>query len=116
MEKEEQYIYNRFGKQNPFTVPEGYFDSLHANLMQHTTTSQKKTLFKKRWLGYVAAACLVGVIAGLVTSWSFKTTEVGDKHVAVARDAAVVDDISEEEYVDYTMLDNDDIYSFLANN
>lgn len=41
MEKEEQYIYDRCGKQNPFTVPDGYFDSLRTELMQHATTTTK---------------------------------------------------------------------------
>lgn len=62
MEKEEQYIYDRYGKQNPFTVPDGYFDSLRTELMQHATTTTKAIPLWKRWRGYVAAACLVGVV------------------------------------------------------
>lgn len=117
MEKEGQYIYDRYGKQNPFTVPDGYFDSLRTGLMQHATTATKTIPFWKRWRGYVAAACLVGVVTvGFATYWSLKTTDVADTHVAVAGYAAVDDDFSDDEYADYTMLDNDDIYSFLANN
>lgn len=117
MEKEEQYIYDRYGKQNPFTVPDGYFDSLRTGLMQHATTATKAIPFWKRWRGYVAAACLAGVVTvGFATYWSLKTTDVADTHVTVARYAAVDDDFSDDEYADYTMLDNDDIYSFLANN
>lgn len=117
MEKEEQYIYDRYGKQNPFTVPDGYFDSLRTGLMQHATTATKAIPFWKRWRGYVAAACLAGVVTiGLATYLSLKTTDVADTHVAVAGYAAVDDDFSDDEYADYTMLDNDDIYSFLANN
>lgn len=117
MEKEEQYIYDRYGKQNPFTVPDGYFDSLRTGLMQHATTATKTIPFWKRWRGYVAAACLVGVVTvGFATYWSLKTTDVADTHVAVAGYAAGDDDFSDDEYADYTMLDNDDIYSFLANN
>lgn len=119
MEKEEQYIYDCYGKQNPFTVPDGYFDSLRTGLMQHatTTTTTKAIPLWKRWRGYVAAACLVGVvIVGLATYWGLKTTDVADTHVAVAGYATVDDDFSDDEYADYTMLDNDDIYSFLTNN
>lgn len=115
MEKEEQYIYNRCGKQNPFIVPEGYFDNLHTELMQHTMTIPKKNILWKRWQSYVAAACLVGVVAGVATYFGINTKAVDDTHVAVVKNATT-DDFSEEEYVDYTMLDNDDIYSFLANN
>ena len=117
MEKEEQYIYDRYGKQNPFTVPDGYFDSLRTGLMQHATTTTKAIPLWKRWRGYVAAACLVGVvIVGLATYWGLKTTDVADTHVAVAGYSRVDDDFSYVEYADYTMLVNDDIYSFLANN
>lgn len=119
MEKEEQYIYDRYGKQNLFTVPDGYFDSLRTGLMQHatTTTTTKAIPLWKRWRGYVAAACLVGVVTvGLATYWGLKTTDVADTHVAVDGYAMVDDDFSDDEYADYTMLDNDDIYSFLANN
>lgn len=85
MEKEEQYIYDRYGKQNLFTVPDGYFDSLRTELMQHATTTTKAIPLWKRWRGYVAAACLVGVvIVGLATYWGLKTTDVADTHVAVA--------------------------------
>lgn len=51
MEKEEQYIYDRYGKQNLFTVPDGYFDSLRTGLMQHatTTTTTKAIPLWKRW-------------------------------------------------------------------
>ena len=70
MEKEEQYIYDRYGKQNPFTVPDGYFDSLRTELMQHATTTTKAIPLWKRWRGYVAAACLVGVvIVGPIHMW-----------------------------------------------
>ena len=96
MEKEEQYIYDCYGKQNPFTVPDGYFDSLRTGLMQHatTTTTTKAIPLWKRWRGYVAAACLVGVvIVGLATYWGLKTTDVADTHVAVAG-YATVDDAS----------------------
>lgn len=73
MEKEEQYIYDRYGKQNPFTVPDGYFDSLRTGLMQHATTTTKAIPLWKRWRGYVAAACLVGVVTvGLATYWGLK--------------------------------------------
>lgn len=58
---------------------------------------------------------LVGVVTG-TTYWGLKTTDVADTHVAVAGYATVDDDFSDDEYADYTMLDNDDIYSFLANN
>lgn len=116
MNNEEQYILNRCGKQNPFTVPEGYFDSLRTELMQRVEVKPKDISLCKRWRGYVAAACMVGVVAGVGTYIGFGSETTENKHVAVNVKASNVDNLSEDEYADYTMLDNDDIYSLLANN
>lgn len=116
MNNEEQYILNRCGKQNPFTVPEGYFDSLRTELMQRVEVKPKEIPLWKRWRGYVAAACMVGVVAGVATYIGFVSEATENKHVAVSVKTSNVDNLSEEEFADYTMLDNDDIYSLLANN
>lgn len=116
MNNEEQYILNRCGKQNPFTVPEGYFDSLRTELMQRVEVKPKDISLWKRWRGYVAAACMVGVVAGVATYIGFGSEATENKHVAVNVKASNVDNLSEDKYADYTMLDNDDIYSLLANN
>ena len=105
MNNEEQYILNRCGKQNPFTVPEGYFDSLRTELMQRVEVKPKDISLWKRWRGYVAATYI-----------GFDSETTANKHVAVNVKTSNVDNLSEDEYADYTMLDNDDIYSLLANN
>ena len=34
MVNEEEYLYSRMGKKNPFTVPEGYFEQLTAQILE----------------------------------------------------------------------------------
>ena len=82
MNNEEQYILNRCGKQNPFTVPEGYFDSLRTELMQRVEVKPKDISLWKRWRGYVAAACMIGVVAGVATYIGFGSEATENKHVA----------------------------------
>ena len=60
--------------------------------------------------------CMVGVVAGVATYIGFGSETTENKHVAVNVKTSNVDNLSEDEYADYTMLDNDDIYSLLANN
>ena len=57
-----------------------------------------------------------GVVAGVATYIGFGSETTENKHVAVNVKTSNVDNLSEDEYADYTMLDNDDIYSLLANN
>ena len=56
------------------------------------------------------------VVAGVTTYIGFGSETTENKHVAVNVKTSNVDNLSEDEYADYTMLDNDDIYSLLANN
>ena len=66
MNNEEQYILNRCGKQNPFTVPEGYFDSLRTELMQRVEVKPKDISLWKRcvatWLRHVWLALLPALL------------------------------------------------------
>jgi hypothetical protein len=39
---EEQYLINKAGKENPFRVPEGYFDSLASQVMSRVDAEGNK--------------------------------------------------------------------------
>ena len=67
MNNEEQYILNRCGKQNPFTVPEGYFDSLRTELMQRVEVKPKDISLWKRWRGYVAGLSIFVKVDGVAS-------------------------------------------------
>lgn len=117
MEKEEQYIYNRCGKQTPFTVPDGYFDNLSAELMRHAETKPKQVTLWQRYRLYIAAACLFTFVVGLATYFGISSADPSaNSAIAATASVANTDEAESEEYADYTMLDNDDIYSILASN
>lgn len=117
MENDELYIFNKCGKQNPFKVPDGYFDNLSAELMRHTEAAPKIVSLWQRYRLYVAAACVLAVVAGLATYFGFSSAEpAANPTIAATTNVANPDEAESEEYADYTMLDNDDIYSILASN
>lgn len=133
MKSDEKYIESRFGKKMPFTVPEGYFDSLASvaeNVVNSTNSAETRTVCLDTKLPknsvwrlcrkYAAVAACVAVVAGgfavyrLVPSAGPQTVvarQQFDDHAATVMSQSVNDD-----EIDYTMLDNDDIYSLVASN
>lgn len=127
-----QFDINNIDKQNPFRVPEGYFEGLTARVMAQIpeTTAAPATereeaqviqmpAAKKnnRWIGWsvAAAAC----IAGLVFMRSLNS-EVTMHHNLTAQTETVAEPSYDEEYqqevMDYAMVDNYDVYQYLAGN
>lgn len=121
--KEERYLKSRIGKQNPFRVPEGYFDSFAERMMENLPEQEARTVVmsrphRSRVLRTVlyAAACLCLAVLGTVIYWhklSMQNVDSGSTTVAVHTttnaDAAYVDAVA-----DYTMMDNTDIYAYLS--
>ena len=108
MTNEEKLIEEHLGKQNPFRVPEGYFDSFADRLMQQLPEQQEQEVKPAKTVRMkalrpilVAAACVA------VAIFSIKQNNV----------AAVTSNTDEEyldEAADYVMLDNADIYACLS--
>jgi len=124
---EEKYIEERVGKRNPFQVPEGYFDSFADRMMQQlperpvsveASPKVRKpalTVRMRPWL-YAAACALVLVVR--VWMWpSAPDTNVATQPAAqlAAQQEQTVDETFDEA-ADYLMLDNQDIYTYLAEN
>jgi hypothetical protein len=127
MMNEEQYIRNRMGERNPFRVPDGYFDSLAAEMMKQLPLQAstrmpdeqlmklpQKSLFARLRPWMYAAACLVGVL--LTVSVFFMESEKKGQEVAATTPVAAetYDDNYADEAADYVMADNIDIYACLA--
>lgn len=131
--KEEKYIEERVGKRNPFLVPDGYFDDFTAQLMQQLPERQPRAKVKSlRRPIYWAVACVCALfVTG--TAWMFLSksdmpvtmgsdpsvsTMGADPSVSIADDTRVADPsvTSFDEAADYMMLDNNEIYNYLADN
>lgn len=61
----------KYKHQNPFTVPEGFFDSFRDEVMEAVRRDEKRRLFRKR-VALISSAAAVVVIA-LMVSFFWKT-------------------------------------------
>jgi hypothetical protein len=119
----------RFGSQRPFQVPDGYFDNLASEIMNKIPVEEVRTLKKnvvrhRRMIilrvSSVAAACLLGAIFTIST-----IVNNGDNHdIGFKNPTANIEHLSEttnnsiyfDEAADYSMIDNEDIYAYAAEN
>ena len=108
-----------------YTVPDGYFNTLHDRIMNRieedslcTDKSIKnkpiklKVLLGGLWGRYAAAACLVGVMS-VVGFGLFKYNDNKANQLAEQQNAVVTEQYY-DDYMEYAMVDNDDIYTYLA--
>ncbi len=109
MMNEELYIKNRLGDRNPFRVPEGYFDSLTAEVMEKLPEEPRKGILVRLRPWMYAAACLVAV---LFTATLYLMSPEVPGQMATAETTTT--DTYVEDVADYVMADNNDIYACLA--
>jgi len=100
-EELEAKLLERFGQKTPFTVPEGYFENLTGRVMSRVAQRKRRHLVW-RW---AAAAVLAGCVA--VGGMFFET-----------RYKAQIAETEERQYIedalDYSMIDNMSIASYLT--
>ena len=115
---EEEYLRSRMGTKNPFTVPEGYFEQLTAQVMDRLPEKKPaKVAIMKRlrpWL-YAAACVCVGVFVAAVAfnqqtedlQGQQQMANMGQENVNYYSDSYI------DEAADYAMIDSQEIYSYL---
>ena len=120
--EEEKYLIERVGKQNPFKVPEGYFDTLASQVMAKVDAEKgaqvveirKAKKAKTVWLRPLLYAAACGCVL-FVSVASYLSHE--DQSIAAPTESAVAVqtmDYSFDEAADYMMIDNQDIYACLS--
>lgn len=126
--KEERYLSQTFGKGNHFTVPDGYFDNFAQQLMdslpevsddrnaaplcaegapQRRATTRLRLYIRNA----VAAACVCGAIIGgtlLMTNGGANSAQAADMSEYYSQDYTI------ERMADYTMIDSEELYDYLA--
>lgn len=144
MESDEKYIESRFGKAQPFKVPEGYFDSLAQAIMEKTAQSSdeinsrmlpvegesccrlsvkspalsEKLWWRSRRCVAAAAACALLVVGGVSAYRTLEHHPDSAVHTVVAQGGSggsAQSGLCDDE-IDYTMLDNEGMYSLMASN
>ena len=121
MTNEELYLKTRITNENPFRVPEGYFDRLTADVMarlperQSENPKEEKTArriqLRRAWLA-AASVAVVAIVGTLVYFDKLNPADTADKQVAAV--AAPVSDSYIDEAADYLMIDHQDIYACLT--
>lgn len=124
MTREENILKERFGKQNPFKVPEGYFDHLTERIMENLPEQEirvidirsRQTLWQKLPLRKIAAAVAVVALLGGGSFWALQH-EGNSKVVAHVKQheqkAVASEEAAFNEMADYAMIDNETIYASL---
>lgn len=130
MENEEKYIREKAGRENHFRVPEGYFEQLTERVMsqlpEHAKVTplsepakmaamsepQRKSHKVKFRLWYYAAACIAAIaVMGITYQYH---QEGADEQPVVAAVETNTENSYIDEVADYAMLDNSEIYAYLA--
>lgn len=119
---EEKDLERRFGKQQPFRVPDGYFDNLAANIMdkipEELPAMTPRVALWRRLRPAVAVAASVCAVMFSVLLFMDKPKEARPTlaHTTTAKCAATDSYTTLDVAADYTMLDNDDIYAMVSEN
>ena len=123
--KEEKYLIEEVGRENPFRVPEGYFDTLTSQIMakveaEGVEARDIKTGKEKRaktvWLRPVlyAAASVCALFISVVAYQNYSEQGVAAPAQNVVANNQMMTDDYFDEAADYVMLDNQDIYACLS--
>ena len=125
MNNEEAYIRSRMNGNNPFKVPEGYFDNLTSRIMAGIPEGLPKGFADKKAPAPVislkerlrpllyAAAVIVMAVCSLTIY--FNQDETADADQSIVAQTSANGDTYFEEMADYTMMDSYEIYACLTN-
>ena len=119
MLNEEKYIFEKIGKKSPFTLPEGYFESLTDRVMSNLPeleATETIPLHKKPnwWLwGSAAAACIAVAFVGLQLIHTPNDT-AGSMEASNTTDGISLEEQYQTDMMNYAMIDGEDIYCYLS--
>ncbi len=113
---EEKYITEKFGQDNPFRVPDGYFDQLSAQVMSKLPERKQKARFVSlRPILYAAASIVLVLVMGVAYFFqqdnNEQTLATNNTTTTTTYESSYID-----EAADYAMLDNVEIYACLSDN
>ena len=123
------HLQKEYGTQRPFTVPENYFSELSSRVMaQIPAEEQKETVVevkpRRATLRYLrplaAAAMTIGVVLiGCLAYQEFDGAQgkhsLVDSHLAQgAHEASASSEDDFDQAADYFMIDESDMYAYLA--
>ncbi|MDR2859934.1 MAG: hypothetical protein LBV64_06060 [Mediterranea sp.] len=116
--KEEENIFKKAGKDNHFTVPEGYFENLPAqvmNILDDVREEPVKIAMPTRWDKmkpwiYMAAMFIGAAFIIRIASWRSDNDGINMTH----RDTEIVSDEYIDEILDISVMDDYSLYLYLT--
>ena len=108
---------------NPFTVPEGYFDTLTERIMrqipeEEITLQKAVTVPLWRRYGFRAAAAVIGIIMGIGALALFNQNAIFTPQENATASIETVGSSQQtdaiDQVADYIMCDNHDLYAYLS--
>jgi hypothetical protein len=119
----EENLKEMFGRENPFKVPENYFETLAENIISQLPEESsaqvvKMSVWKKYRVHLLAAACVLSVLfsAGIYVSVKENTKEaqVFDKTRVEVAETTIEAEDAFDEMADYVMIDKEDMYAYIS--
>ena len=109
----------KFSRKSPFRVPDDYFDHFASELIEHLPEPQahiipirtKPSKHTRRL--FIAAASVCAVLFGAGVYWRMLPQKNPEKQ-SVSEIQRISDDNYMDAAADYTMLDNEQIYAYVA--
>ncbi len=111
-------------KENPFRVPEGYFDSLSQRVMDNIPNNQvvimpvnERSPFKG-WRKYAAAAAVVAALFGAGLFYNNADSGLSQGQNEAGNAVAVANSSTDDNFdavADYIMADECDLYAYMSN-
>lgn len=119
--KEEDKLWNKLGTDTPFTVPEGYFEQLTANVMSNlpekqpdTNVVKKPTMWERVKPWTYMAAMFVGAALIIRIASNGPSTLNGSSVAGVEADSEMAYDEYIDNAVNGAMLDEYSLYMYLS--
>ena len=116
----------KYNDRGQFKVPEGYFDTLADRIMANIPESPKQEKQKKAKiislntrLKYAVAAAIVGAVIGGTTIRLYQQgTKIANlnTNTEMTNNSETYSDEYVNDYIDYAMVDDNDIYEYLSEN
>lgn len=121
MEDAEKYIRSKYGAENHFRVPEGYFDSLADMVMDKLPDEQTNIVkmpaatWRHCFVAISAVAASIAVAVCLVFKTGSDTSNV-EGNIAACPDASSFYDNDDDvdAMANYTMVDATDMYAYMS--
>lgn len=119
----EERLQEMFGKENPFKVPENYFESFTDKMMGQLPMREAKVVKMDFWKKYravaIAAACVCAVLFSAGVYIYSNDMEIDNAGSPLASTDQITETPvgSEDDFdmmADYVMIDNNDMYAYIA--